>query len=165
MSGIRVARWQVKVDIALSQEASKQGKVKTTTALARTKPSVKPITTSMSFCHSIFRVYCHVWVKLRAEQFCGFCTSRSPIVCGKLPLQLIFSSLMRRLSIFISKCLLQWRRCTCTEQKKVAIWYMEWNRPMLTVGSERASQSKTVSRSCATLRTRWSQTASLYGMR
>ena len=45
----------------------------------------------MSFSHSIFRVYCHVWVKLCSEQLCGFCTSCSPIVCGKLPLQLVIS--------------------------------------------------------------------------
>ena len=34
---------------------------------------------------------CHIWVKLCAEQLCGFCTSRSPIGCGKLPLQLVIS--------------------------------------------------------------------------
>ena len=45
----------------------------------------------MSFSHSIFRVYCHVWVKLCSEQLCGFCTSCSPIICGKLPLQLVIS--------------------------------------------------------------------------
>ena len=33
----------------------------------------------------------HIWVKLCAEQLCGFCTSRSPIGCGKLPLQLVIS--------------------------------------------------------------------------
>ena len=56
----------------------------------------------MSFCHSIFRVYCHVWVKLCAEQLCGFCTSCSLIVCGKLPLQLVFFNFLCRLCIFIS---------------------------------------------------------------
>ena len=45
----------------------------------------------LCFCHSIFRVYCHVWVKLCAEQLRGFCTSRSPFGCGKLPLQLVIS--------------------------------------------------------------------------
>ena len=65
-------------------------KVKTTTVLACANPSFKAITTSMSFCHSVFRVSCHVWVKLCAEQLCGFCTSCSPIVCGKLPLQPVF---------------------------------------------------------------------------
>ena len=34
---------------------------------------------------------CHTWVKLCAEQLCGFCTSRSRIGCGKLPLQLVIS--------------------------------------------------------------------------
>ena len=34
---------------------------------------------------------CHIWAKLCAEQLCGFCTSRSPIGCGKLPLQLVIS--------------------------------------------------------------------------
>ena len=34
---------------------------------------------------------CHIWVKLCAEQLCGFCTSRSPIGCGKLLLQLVIS--------------------------------------------------------------------------
>ena len=43
-----------------------------------------------SFCHSILCL-CHVWVKLCAEQLCSFCTSCSPIVCGKLPLQLVIS--------------------------------------------------------------------------
>ena len=65
-------------------------RVKTTTALACTNPSLKPITTSMTFCHSIFRVVCHVWVKLCSEKLCGFCTSCSAIVCSKLPLQLVF---------------------------------------------------------------------------
>ena len=44
----------------------------------------------MSFCHSILCL-CHVWVKLCAEQLRGFCTSRSPFGCGKLPLQLVIS--------------------------------------------------------------------------
>ena len=87
--------------------------------------------TNHHFHESIFRVYCHGWVKLRAEQLCGFCTSRSPIVCGKLPLQLIFSQFnVPPLHLYIKvqslqqqKILhiLQWRRCTCREQKKVAI--------------------------------------------
>ena len=71
------------------------------------------------------------WVKLRAEQLCGFCTSSSPIVCGKLPLQLIFSQFNTPpLYLYIKVQslqqqkrlrLLQWRRRKCTKQKKVAI--------------------------------------------
>ena len=99
----------------------------------------------MSFCHSSLCLR-HGWVKLCAEQLCGFCTSCSPIVCGKLPLQLVlFQFDMLPLYLYIIIHLkeknvqlhnhktkvqslpqqnythLRMEKTVCTEQKKIAI--------------------------------------------
>ena len=144
-----------------------------TTAISCTKPYVKPITTSMSFFAIPFCVCkCHLWVKLCAEQLCGFCTSRSRIGCGKLPLQLVISLFaMPPLYLYIiipftriESKIAQWQNQSAKLATTKHITHLTMQKthmhgakeshnsihgmkpPVLTVGSERASQSKTVSR-------------------
>ena len=115
---------------------------------------------------------CHIWVKLCAEQLCGFCTSRSPIGCGKLPLQLVISLFdMPPLYLYIiipftriESKIAQWQNQSAKLATTKHITHLTMQKthmhgakeshnsihgmkpPVLTVGSERASQSKTVSR-------------------
>ena len=108
-----------------------------TTAIACTKPFVKPITTScgtykrkMEWQKLIANPFCvckcHIWVKLCAEQLSTFCTSRSPIGCGKSPLQLVISQFdMPPLYLYI---IIPFTRI----ESKIAQWQNQSAKPFYT---------------------------------